>query len=247
MGTEVILVTGSSRGIGAATAIAAAEQGYRVAINYLSEAESAATIVKTIVSAGGVAQAFAADISDSNSVIRLFSEIDQSLGSVGVLVNNAAISGHRQSFLEIDLQTIKRVLDVNVLGSFLCAREAVRRMSTENDGTGGIIINLSSQAARFGGNQLLPYAASKGAIESFTIGLAREVANQGIRVNAVSPGIIATDQNPLSDETSLQQILVDIPLQRLGTAEEVAEAILWLASEKAAYITGVVLPLAGGR
>ena len=247
MGTEVVLVTGSSRGIGAATAVAAARKGYRVAINYLSEAESATSVVERIVSAGGVAQAFAADISDSASVARLFSEIDESLGPIRVLVNNAAISGFRQKFLEIDLQMIRRVLNTNVLGAFLCAREAVRRMSTENGGDGGTIVNLSSQAARFGGNQLLPYAASKGAIESFTIGLAREVANQGIRVNAVSPGIIETDQDAFSDQTSVRRILADIPLQRLGTPEEVAEAILWLASEKAAYITGVVLPVAGGR
>ena len=247
MGTDVILITGGSRGIGAATAMAAAQGGYRVAINYLSETELATAIVERIVTAGGVAQAFAADISDSTSVIRLFREIDESLGSVRVLVNNAAISGRRQEFLQIDSRAIERVLNTNILGSFLCAREAVRRMSTDNGGEGGVIINLSSQVARFGGNQLLAYAASKGAIESFTIGLAREVANQGIRVNAVSPGIIATDQHLLRDPDAVHSESVDVPLQRLGTPTEVAEAVLWLASDKAAYITGVVLPVAGGR
>ena len=227
--------------------MAAAQGGYRVAINYLSETELATAIVESIVTAGGVAQAFAADISDSTSVIRLFREIDESLGSVRVLVNNAAISGRRQEFLQIDSRAIERVLNTNILGSFLCAREAVRRMSTDNGGEGGVIINLSSQVARFGGNQLLAYAASKGAIESFTIGLAREVANQGIRVNAVSPGIIDAGQYELSDTGAVHPTSVHIPLQRLGAPKEVAEAVLWLASDKAAYITGVVLPVAGGR
>ena len=245
--SKVILITGSSRGIGAATAIAAAREGYRVAINYLKKTESATKIVERITSAGGVAQAFPADISDSDSVDRLFGEIDGSLGSVRVLVNNAAISGQRQKFLEIDSQTIERVLNTNILGSFLCAREAVRRMSTDNGGEGGTIINLSSQVARFGGNQLLSYAASKGAIESFTIGLAREVGKQGIRVNAVSPGIVASGQHLHSDPDAAHPTSADIPLQRLGTPKEVAEAILWLASDRAAYITGVVLPVAGGR
>ena len=247
MGTGVILITGGSRGIGAATAIAAAQGGYRVAINYRAESESARSIVERIVSAGGVAQAFPADISDSDSVNQLFREIDESLGSVRVLVNNAAISGQREKILEIESQTIERVFNTNVLGSFLCAREAVRRMSTDNGGAGGAIINLSSQVARFGGNKLLSYAASKGAIETFTIGLAREVANQGIRVNAVSPGIIVAGDHLLGNPAAVHPASADIPLQRLGTPKEVAEAILWLASDEAAYITGVVLPVAGGR
>ena len=244
---KVLIVTGGSRGIGAATSLRAAQIGYSVCINYEKSSKNANQVVREINSKGGKAIAVQADISSSKDVERLFKTAELELGNLSALVNNAGISGPRSQLIDLDVSEIKHIFEVNLLGYFYCAKEAVKRMSRANGGKGGAIVNISSQAGQFGGNGLTPYAASKAAINNFTLGLSREVALEGIRVNAVSPGIIETDQHDFSNEAVLNNIKKEIPVGRLGTPQEVANAILWLLSDKAAYVNGALLPVAGGR
>lgn len=246
---NVLLVTGASRGIGAATALLAAKAGYAVCVNYRSRADEAERIVARIQDAGGVAIHAAADVSKQDEVERLFATIDKELGTITALVNNAGILERQMRLEEMDAERIERVLATNVVGSFLCAREAVRRMARSRGGHGGSIVNVSSMAARLGSpNEYVDYAASKGAIDTMTIGLAREVAHEGIRVNAVRPGLIDTEMHASGGEPGrIDRLKSSVPLQRGGTAEEVARAILWLLSDQASYTTGSFIDVSGGR
>jgi len=247
---KVALVTGSGRGIGATTARLAASRGYAVCVNYLKDAPRTDRVVSEIRAAGGTAIAVAADIGKEEDILALFERVDRDLGRLTALVNNAGILGRPGRLESCAAADTRRVLDVNVVGAMLCAREAVRRMSTRHGGVGGAIVNVSSIAANNGGaNQWLGYAASKGAINTFTVGLAREVAAEGIRVNAISPGLIDTDIRADAglDDSIDRAILPQVPLGRIGTPVECAEAILWLLSDQASYVTGVVLPVTGGR
>jgi NAD(P)-dependent dehydrogenase (short-subunit alcohol dehydrogenase family) len=246
---KVMIVTGGGRGIGAATARLAAERGYAVAVNYRSNRDAAEALVRQIESRGGRAIAVAGDVADEADVLRLFEAADRSLGRVGALVNNAGIVDRGMRVEKMSAERIARMLAVNVTGSFLCAREAVKRMSTRNGGSGGAIVNVSSIAARLGGaGEYVDYAASKGAIDTFTVGLAREVGPDGIRVNAVRPGIIRTEIHESSgDPARVERIGASAPLQRPGEAEEVARAILWLLSDEASYMTGALVDVTGGR
>lgn len=246
---QVLIVTGGSRGIGAAIARLAAQHDYAVCVSYLNSRAAADAVVAAIAAKGGVALAVAANVAVEEDVVRLFEQVDASLGRVTALVNNAGIL-HRQSRVEdMDAARIGRIFATNVIGSFICAREAIRRMSTRHGGTGGAIVNLSSRAARLGSpNEYVDYAASKGAIDTFTIGLAKEVAAEGIRVNAVSPGIIYTDIHASGgDPQRVDRMRETIPMKRGGTPEEVAEAVLWLLSAAASYTTGGCIDVAGGR
>lgn len=247
--SKVILITGGSRGIGAATAIKAAQKGYHVCINYRSNREAALKVIDTINNNGGKAIAFEADISNEHQVIDLFAETDKKLGRLSALVNNAAILEKQMRVMNMDAGRLQRVLAVNVIGSFLCAREAIKRMSTKNGGSGGVIVNVSSNAARGGSpNEYIDYAASKGAIDSFTTGLSKEVAEEGIRVNSVRPGIIYTDIHASGGEPGrVDRVKEMVPLKRGGYPDEVANAILWLLSEEASYCTGTVIDVTGGR
>ena len=245
----VAIITGSGRGIGAATAKLAAARGYAVCVNYLKNEQSADAVVAAIRAGGGRAIMVRADTANENEVIKLFERVDLELGPITALVNNAGITGRAGRLDSFDAAAIRRVLEVNVTGTIFCSQQAVRRMSTRNGGAGGAIVNLSSLAATLGGaDRWIPYAAAKGAINSFTIGLAKEVAAEGIRVNAISPGLIDTEihaEAGIGDR--LQKVIPMVPMGRLGTAEECAEAILWLMSGEAAYMTGGILPLTGGR
>jgi NAD(P)-dependent dehydrogenase (short-subunit alcohol dehydrogenase family) len=245
----VALITGSGRGIGAATARLAAQRGYAVCVNYLKNEERAAEVVADIRAAGGKAIMVRADTANGQEVNELFQRVDAELGPITALVNNAGITGKAGRLDSYDADAMRRIFDVNVVGAMLCSQQAVRRMSTKNGGAGGVIVNLSSLAAQLGGgNQWIPYAAAKGAINSFTVGLAKEVATEGIRVNAVAPGLIQTEihaEAGVGDR--LQKVLPQVPMGRIGTAEECAEAILWLMSGEAAYMIGGVLTLSGGR
>jgi len=245
----VALITGSGRGIGAATAKLAARRGYSVCVNYLKNEARADEVVAAIRSGGGRAIMVQADTANEDEVQKLFERVDLELGPITALVNNAGITGRAGRLDAFDAGAIRRVLDVNVVGAILCSQQAVKRMSTKNGGAGGAIVNVSSRAAELGGaGQWIPYAAAKGAINSFTIGLAKEVAAEGIRVNAVSPGLISTEihaEAGLVDR--LQTAPAMIPMGRIGTAEECAEAILWLMSNEAAYMIGSILTLSGGR
>jgi len=245
----ILLVTGGSRGIGAATARLAAARGYAVCLSYRSNAAAAAAVVADIERAGGEAIALAADVAQEADVLRLFETVDARLGRLTALVNNAGILERQTTLLDMEAARWQRVLATNVIGSFLCAREAVRRMSTRHGGAGGAIVNVSSMAARLGSpGEYVDYAASKGAIDSLTIGLAREVAAEGIRVNAVRPGVIYTEIHASGGEPGrVDRVKSAVPMQRGGTAEEVARAILWLASDEASYSTGAFIDVSGGR
>jgi len=246
---KVVIVTGGSRGIGAATARLAAARGYDVCVNYLGAADAARAVAAEIEQAGSRALVVQGDTSDESDVERLFATVDRELGPIAALVNNAGIVGATSRVADVTMATLRRTFDINVIGCFLCARAAVRRMSTANGGRGGAIVNLSSAAATLGSpNEFVHYAASKGAIDSFTIGLAREVAREGIRVNAVTPGLIETDIHAsVGDPGRLARLAPAVPMGRGGTADEVAETILWLMSDAASYVTGANLRVSGGR
>jgi NAD(P)-dependent dehydrogenase (short-subunit alcohol dehydrogenase family) len=246
---KVMIVTGGGRGIGAATARLGAQRGYAVAVNYERNREAAESVAKEIESSGGKAIAVQADVSAEADILRMFETVDRSLGRVSALVNNAGIVDRGTRVEQMSAARIARMFAINVTGSFLCAREAVKRMSMRNGGAGGAIVNLSSIASRLGGaGEYVDYAASKGAIDSFTIGLAKEVGAEGIRVNAVRPGIIRTDIHKASgDPARVERIGPSAPLQRPGEAEEVARAIVWLLSEEASYMTGALVDVTGGR
>lgn len=244
-----LLVTGGSRGIGAATALLAAQRGYAVAVNYTTNSLAADEVVRQIRAQGGNAITVQADVSDEAQIMAMFQKIDAKLGRLTALVNNAGVVDVAARVDEMSVARLKRMFDINVLGSFVCAREAVKRMSTRFGGSGGVIVNVSSAAARLGGGgQYVDYAASKGAIDTFTVGLAKEVACEGIRVNAVRPGIIETEIHASGGQPDrIRQMAPQVPMQRAGSAEEVAQAIMWLLSGDASYTTGTLLDVTGGR
>jgi NAD(P)-dependent dehydrogenase (short-subunit alcohol dehydrogenase family) len=239
-----MLITGGSRGIGAATARLAAEAGYKVAVNYVHNKAAAETLAREI---SGIA--IAADVSAEGDVLRMFQELDKKLGRIGVLVNNAGIVDLTARVDEMTAERINRMFAINVTGSFLCAREAVKRMSKRHGGPGGAIVNLSSVAARIGSPAMyVDYAASKAAIDTLTLGLSKEVGPEGIRVNAVRPGVVHTEIHATSgDPQRADRIGASAPLQRAAEPEEIARAILWLASEEASYVSGAILDVSGGR
>ena len=246
---KALIVTGGGRGIGAATARLAAERGYAVCVNYLRNREAADAVVKSIEAAGGRAIAVAADVAKEADVTRLFETSDQALGPLAGLVNNAGILETQMRVDTMDAARLHRVFATNVVGAFLCAREAVRRLSTRHGGHGGGIVNVSSGAARLGSaGEYVDYAASKGAIDTFTIGLAREVAAEGIRVNAVRGGFIYTEIHASGGEPDrVERVKEFVPMKRGGTADEVARAILWLLSDEASYTTGSFVDVTGGK
>ncbi len=249
MAQPIMLITGGSRGIGAATALLAAERGWQVAISYLGNASAADAVVAQIRDIGGQALAVQADVGIDEDVQRLFGTVDDKLGRLSSLVNNAGMLELQTRLDQMDLARWQRVFSANVFGSFLCAKQAVLRMSTRHGGDGGTIINVSSAAARIGSpNEFIDYAAAKGAVDSMTIGLAKEVAAEGIRVNAVRPGLIYTDIHASAGEPGrVDRAKAGVPMQRGGTAAEVAEAIIWLASQHSSYVTGTLLDVTGGR
>jgi NAD(P)-dependent dehydrogenase (short-subunit alcohol dehydrogenase family) len=247
--TGLVIVTGASKGIGAAVALLAAQRGYAVLVNYATDRNSAQRVADAIRSNGGHAELAEADVSTEAGVLRLFAAADATGLPLAALVNNAGVVGGLSRLEDLSSEMLRRVLDVNVVGSVLCAREAVKRLSTRHHRAGGSIVNITSIAARLGGSgEWVHYAASKGAVETFTIGLAREVAQEGIRVNAVSPGLIETGLHAAAGAPDrLQRLAPGIPMGRPGTAEEVAETVLWLISPAASYITGAIIPVGGGR
>ncbi len=247
--TKILLVTGGSNGIGAATVRLAADEGYAVCINYLNAREKAEKLVADIIAQGGNAIAVKADVSNEKEVENLFETIDRQLGRLTALVNNAGIIEKQTTVENLDSARLARIFGVNVFGSFLCARESIRRMALQHGGSGGAIVNVSSMAARLGAAfEYVDYAASKGAVDTMTIGLAKEVAAQGIRVNAVRPGMILTDIHAKGGEPGrVDRLKHLIPMQRGGEAVEIAHAILWLLSEEASYVTGAVVDVSGGR
>jgi len=245
----VILITGASRGIGAATALQAARAGYTVAVNYRADALAADNVVRQIHTLGGMAIAVQADVANEDQVLAMFATVDAQLGPLRALVNSAGVVDVACRVEDMGVSRMKRLFDTNVIGSMVCAREAVRRMSTRHGGAGGAIVNLSSVAATLGAaGQYVDYAASKGAIDTFTVGFAREVAAEGIRVNAVRPGVINTEIHTSGGQPErASQLAASIPMQRPGTADEIANAILWLLSDGASYTTGAILDVGGGR
>ncbi len=247
--TPIALVTGGSRGIGAATCLLAAKRGFAVAVNYAANATAANAVVAQIHASGGKAIAVQGDVALEADILRMFNTVDEQLGRLTALVNNAGVVDVASRVEAMSAARLKRMFDINIVGSFLCAREAVLRMSTKHGGAGGAIVNLSSAAARLGGGgQYVDYAASKGAIDTFTTGLAKELATEGIRVNAVRPGIIDTEIHASGGQPDrARQLAPLVPMQRPGSSAEVAEAIVWLMTDASSYCTGTFIDVAGGR
>lgn len=245
MTEKILLITGGGRGIGAATAKRAAEQGYAVAINYKSDEKSAASVVDAIVKAGGKAVAIKGDMAVEGDVERIFKDVDSKLGRLTHLVYNSGITGKNSRVEDVSTQTLREVMDVNVIGAFWCARAAIPRMSKNKGGAGGAIVLISSVAAEIGsGGEYVWYAASKGAIDTMTIGLARELVGDGIRVNAVAPGMIATD---IHEPGRLERVTPMIPMKRAGTPDEIAQSVMFLLSDASSYTTGAILKVSGAR
>ncbi|MDG2197396.1 MAG: SDR family oxidoreductase [SAR324 cluster bacterium] len=246
---KVMLVTGGSRGIGAAAVRLGAKHGYAVAINYEKQADVAQNLMDEINDGGGKAIIIQANVSVESEIIEMFNQVDQQLGTLTAFVNNAGIIQPPKPLVEMTRERLQELFDVNILGAVLCAREAVKRMSTRLGGSGGAIVNLSSAAAKMGGpNSFLDYAASKGAIDTFTNGLGQEVANEGIRVNGIRPGLIYTDIHAsLGDPDRVKRLENVVPMKRGGLPGEVAEAIMWLLSPEASYVTASTLDVGGGR
>jgi NAD(P)-dependent dehydrogenase (short-subunit alcohol dehydrogenase family) len=246
---NTVIITGASRGIGAATAQLAAAHGFSVAVNYKSGHSEALEVVRSIGERGGKAAAIQADIGREADILRLFAEAERELGALRGLVNNAGVTGGFARLEAVSAEALERMLAVNVTGAILCAREAIKRMSTRRGGLGGAIVNISSLAARTGSpGEWVHYAASKGAIDTFTLGLAREVATEGIRVNAVAPGLVETGIHAANGEPGrLERLKSTIPMGRPGWPEEIAAAVVWLLSPAASYVTGSILEVGGGR
>ena len=246
---KTLLITGGSRGIGAATALLAAQHGYAVAVNYATHSAAADEVVRKIRAAGGRAFSVQADVAVEKDIMAMFKKIDIEFGRLDALVNNAGVVDQVSRVDAMTMERLQRMFAVNVFGSFLCAREAVKRMSTRHGGIGGAIVNVSSAAARIGSpGQYVDYAAAKGAIDTFTLGLAKEVAAEGIRVNAVRPGIIETDIHASGGlPNRARDVAPQVPMQRAGSADEVAQSIVWLLSDAASYTTGALLDVTGGR
>lgn len=247
--SKVLLITGASRGIGAETARLAAARGYSLCLNYLHSEQAANELLQALTDGGHQAFLFQADVSQESEVEAMYRAIDREFGRLDGLVNNAGILERQSDLVDMDPDRWRRVLDINVIGSFLCAREAVKRMSTRSGGAGGAIVNLSSRAADIGGpHEYVDYAAAKGAVDAMTIGLAKEVGDQGIRVNAVKPGLIYTDIHAAGGEAGrVDRLKSNVPMQRGGYPAEVAEAILWLLSDASGYTTGSFIDVSGGR
>ena len=245
----IALITGASRGIGAATAKLAAARGFAVAVNYLRDEAAAHAVVAAVTRAGGRALALQGDVARETDVVRVFAEIDARLGRVSALVNNAGVCAVQARVEAMTEERLRWVFGVNAIAPFLCAREALKHMSTKHGGAGGAIVNVSSGASRLGSpNEFVDYAATKGALDTFTLGLAREVADEGVRVNAVRAGLVVTDIHASTGEpTRPERIAPTIPMKRAGTPEEIAESIVWLLSPGASYVTGALLDVTGGR
>ncbi len=247
--SNIVLITGGSRGIGAATALLAARAGYAVAVNYSANSLAADEVVRQIRQGGGTAITVQADVAEESQVLAMFEKVDAKLGRLTALVNNAGVVDQTSRVDGMSVARLKRMFDINVIGTMVCAREAVKRMSTRYGGAGGAIVNVSSAAARLGSpGQYVDYAAAKGAVDVFTIGLAKEVAAEGIRVNAVRPGIIETEihaSGGLPDRA--RDLAPQVPMQRAGSADEVAQSIVWLLGNASSYTTGALLDIAGGR
>jgi NAD(P)-dependent dehydrogenase (short-subunit alcohol dehydrogenase family) len=246
---KTILITGGSRGIGAATARLAAQRGYTVCLTYVRQPDAATSVVQQITDGGGVAHAIHADVAREDDVVRLFRTIDQQVGRLDALVNNAGILEVQARVEQMDARRLNAVFATNVIGSFLCCREAVHRMSTRRGGQGGTIVNVSSAAARLGSpNEYVDYAASKAAIDTLTIGLSKEVGEEGIRVNAVRPGLIKTEIHASGGEPGrVERLRAGVPMKRGGEPEEVAATIMWLLSDEASYVNGAIVDVTGGR
>ncbi len=245
---SVTIVTGGSRGIGRATSLAAAKRGYKVVVGYASNKAAADEVVAKIESSNGNAIAVKCDVGIEVDILDLFKKAD-AFGKLGVLVNNAGVVDMTARVDEMSASRLTRMMNINIVGSILCAREAVKRMSSKHGGTGGVIVNISSVAATLGSpGQYVDYAASKGAIDTFTVGLAREVSAEGIRVNAIRPGLIDTEIHASGGEPGRAQKLAHmVPMKRVGTAEEIANAVVWLMSDDASYVTGTIFDVSGGR
>lgn len=246
---KTMIITGASRGIGAATALLAAKNGYAVAVNYKKNKAAADHVVHRIVSQGGKAVGIQADVSRQDEIAHLFSEVDRHFGKLHCLINNAGILEHQKKFVDLDYERLQRMFNANVMGPFLCCQEAIKRMSSTNGGEGGTIVNVSSIASRTGAPfEYTDYAATKGALDTLTIGLSKELADERIRVNAVRPAFIHTDIHADGGEPNrIDRIKSTIPLERGGLPDEVAEAILWLASDKSSYSTGIFIDVTGGK